>query len=88
MSAKPPLVISRDMENLTYHFTNTSDKTVHGIKVSATKDGKQFSTVIIDTIKPHETASVDLNRLWEASARDKEATITCVDYSKPIKLYQ
>ena len=87
LSAKPPIVVRRDVETVNYYFTNTSDKTLHGIKINSVKDGKAQSVVIIDTVEPHKTAAVGFARIHESSSGSlREATITCTNYSSPIKL--
>ncbi len=91
-SAKPPIVVSYDGEpDYEFHFTNTSDNVLHGVKLHWEKDGQQLSWVIIDTIEPHKTVRVDAVRLEKCCALDqtyREATITCDNYSSPIKIAQ
>lgn len=78
-STVPPLVIRNDYESQTYRFTNTSDKPIHGISITEGKD----TAIMIDTIEPHKTEAVSWSLLtWVKS----DATVTCVDHSKPIKL--
>lgn len=89
MSAKPPIVVRFD--GYEFHFTDTSDHVLHGIRINSEKDGKTLSTVVIDTIEPHKTAVVDLGQAGNGVIEGtplREATITCVNYSKPIKLFQ
>jgi hypothetical protein len=62
-STKPPIVVRLDGDTVSYHFTNTSDKPLHGITINSVKDGQQQSVVIIDTIEPHKTVAVEMVRL-------------------------
>ena len=85
-SAKPPIVVRLDGETVSYHFTNTSDKPLHGIMINTIKDGQERSTVIIDTIEPHKTVAVEMVLLINiAGGRLSDATLTCTNYSSPIK---
>src|SRR6266581_3113569 len=71
-SAKPPIVVRYDDASpYQFHFTNTSDKPIHGIKLHWTEDGKEFSWVIIDTIEPHKTELVEATTLEKCCALDK-----------------
>ena len=84
-SAQPPIIVRFDREALVFRFTNTSDRPIHGVTLHTEKDGQKQSRVIIDTIEPHGTASVtDASVTVAAAARD--ATITCNNYSKPLKV--
>lgn len=86
-SAKPPIVVRQDLETVTYHFTNTSEKPLHGVTINSVKNGESQSVVIIDTIEPHKTVAVDWSRvIASAPGGLHDATITCTDYSSPIKL--
>ena len=86
-SAKPPIVVRRDVETVNYYFTNTSDKTLHGVKINSVKDGQPTSVVIIDTIEPHKTVAVEFSRMLASAAGSfRDVTITCTNYSSPIKL--
>lgn len=86
-SAKPPIVVRRDVNTVTYNFTNTSDKPVHGVTINSVRNGQPQSVVIIDTIEAHKTVAVDWARVIEsAGGRLSDATITCTGYSSPIKL--
>lgn len=86
-SAKPPIVVRLDGDTVSYHFTNTSDKPLHGITINSVKDGQQQSVVIIDTIEPHKTVAVEMLRLINiAGGRLSDATLTCTNYSSPLKL--
>jgi hypothetical protein len=86
-SAKPPIVVRLDGDTVSYHFTNTSDKPLHGVTINGVKDGQQQSVVIIDTIEPHKTVAVEMLRLINiAGGRLSDATLTCTDYSSPLKL--
>jgi hypothetical protein len=85
-SAPPPVIIR--FADGKAHFTNSSDKVLHGITMhSQDSEGKKSSKVIIDTIEPHKT--VALKFLDDTTATivrllfDK-TTITCEGYSKPI----
>jgi hypothetical protein len=86
-SASPPVVTRWDSQGFAFHFTNTSDKPLHGITLHTKKDDQDRSRVIIDTIAAHQTASVsalsDTTILGDVVSG---ATITCVDYSKPLKI--
>jgi hypothetical protein len=87
LSAKPPIVVRLDGETVSYHFTNISDKPLHGITINSVKDGQQQSAVIIDTIEPHKTVAVAMVRVINsAGGRLSDATLTCTNYSSPIKL--
>jgi hypothetical protein len=92
LSAKPPLIIRYDdTPNYQFHFTNTSEKAIHGIKLHWTQDGNERSWVIVDTIRPHETVLVQVTALEKCCDLDKhyrEATLTCDGYSSPIKIAQ
>jgi hypothetical protein len=80
LSATPPIVVRFDGE---FRFTNTSDKPIHGVTLHSTKDGQTTSRVIIDTIEPHKTVSVDARISAEVL---NDGTITCANYSKPMKV--
>jgi hypothetical protein len=88
--AKPPIVVSYASDEY-LHFTNTSDKNIHGIKLHWTEDGNDRSLLIIDTIHPHKTVFRERKELEECCALEKhytEATLTCDGYSSPIKIAQ
>lgn len=86
-SASPPIVTRYEAHESAFHFTNTSDKPVHGVTLHTTKDGEARSRVIIDTIAAHETVSVrvgsDPTILTDIVLG---ASLTCVDYSKASKI--
>src|SRR6266487_1645693 len=82
-SATPPIVVRNDLE--AFYFTNTSDKPIHGVTIHSTKPGEEtISQVIIDTIEPHKTASVKAVLIIGYFVDG--ATITCTNYSKPLKV--
>ena len=91
LSATPPLVVRFDRKTVAINFTNTSDKVLHGIKLTSIKDGQTTSRVIIDTIQPHETFVMYSS---EYLANDgmlykqmlSDASLTCTDYSKPLRI--
>src|SRR5438309_1939264 len=80
-SATPPIVVRFDGNEIAYHFTNTSDAPIHGVTAH---NGEKFR-VIIDTIEPHKTVSVEP---WILSGIVVfgEMTVTCTNYSKPLKV--
>jgi hypothetical protein len=82
-SATPPIVVRWDGSEVAFNFTNTSDTPIHGVTLRTEKDGQKQSRVIIDTIEPHETVSVDATILADVVSG---ATITCSKYSKPLKI--
>ncbi|CEF49411.1 unnamed protein product [uncultured bacterium] len=83
LSAQPPIVARADFSQVKVHFTNTSDKVLHGITMhSKDKDGTKSSRVIIDTIEPHKTVAIDfIPELFL-----DETTATCTNYSKPLPI--
>jgi hypothetical protein len=78
-SATPPIIMRYD-GSAAFNFTNTGDATIHGVTLH---NGKEHR-MIIDTIEPHKTVSVALSDLWWLVAG--EMTVTCVNYSKPLKV--
>jgi hypothetical protein len=77
-SAQPPIVVRFDGR---VHFTNTSEKVLHGVTVNNKDDkGNKTSKVIIDTIEPHKTVTIDLAVEFLAN----NPTLTCTNYSKPL----
>jgi hypothetical protein len=80
-SATPPIVVRFDGNEATLYFTNTSDAPIHGV----TLHNGQEHRVIIDTIEPHKTASVNLAILTGLIVA-RETAVTCANYSKPLKV--
>jgi len=80
-SASPPIVVRYDSNEGAVHFTNTSDVTIHGV----TLHNGEKHRVIIDTIEPHKTVAVDLASVSGLMIYG-EMTITCTNYSKPLKV--
>ncbi len=82
LSAKPPIVF-RFGNGL--NFTNTSDKPIHGITLHGkTAEGAPTSLVIIDTISPHRTVTIENAQALVMIAGG--ATITCTNHSKPLAI--
>ena len=87
--ASPPLVIQLSNSNQSVEFTNTSDNIVHGITLHKTVEGTDVSCVVVATIKPHETVTMEESRTTEdffAKSPETEIFVTCLNYSKPIPL--
>ncbi len=82
----PPIIIRFDPANgVLVHFTNTSDKILYGITVTASEDGKDVSRVIVDSIEPHKTVTVSLGEAIAAGMRPlTKVGITCKAYTKPL----
>lgn len=78
-SVTPPIIMRYD-GSASFNFTNTSESPIHGVTLH---NGKEHR-MIIDTIEPHKTISVALSDLWWLVAG--EMTVTCVNYSKPLKV--
>ena len=89
MNAAPPLVIRLSNNNHSAEFTNTSENILHGITLHKTVGGTDFSCVVIPTIKPHESVTMEESRSTsDFFEKNPDATIfvTCLHYSKPIPL--
>jgi len=80
-SARPPIVV-RDGHDGYFYLTNTSDQVLHGITIHNNDKGTETSQVIIDTIEPHKTATINFSVKFLIN----DPALTCTNYSKPLPL--
>ncbi|MEI8341488.1 MAG: hypothetical protein WCH43_08160 [Verrucomicrobiota bacterium] len=84
--AKAPLTIVQDPQTKDFSFTNTGDKALHRIRIKSSHGNRQQSIVIIETLGPHKTVTYDISKSIVPGAKVQEATVTCANYSVPVKL--